>query len=487
MFHKLDGSGRLPRPIQVEALSWLKGELKLKRPICLNLPTGTGKSFIMQTILEAFGDSVGIIPSNSLMSQFVGTYPNRNYIKGKEHYQCTEYPDLTCIEAQEYYGSACLGCTYTVNKSRASEESTVFNPISYYFHKRGVGRGREDRPTFVVVDEAHKLADMASLLVDVSFRKSKYDYPELTTEHSLLTWLITTKDEMVLKLKGMKSKSKDRKALARDVHKVDSLIYSFSLNPQDFVFYTENRTFRKTTEEYLVIRPIVPPRAIIRDLLDADYVILMSATLLHHNIWELGINNYSYLDLPSPVDVSRRQVHYEPGVCEFNYKTSPKLVAEWIKGKLAEYPDKNTLIHVSYAWSVKLKPLLPNVLINTSEDKDEVLDKFKKEGGVWLASGCSEGLDLPGDLCRLIIIPMITRANIADPVVQKQLAKERGNIRYDLNAISNTIQQAGRGCRGEEDFCTTIVGDRSFPDLITRNRKYLPISFLQSIIWRKKD
>jgi len=483
MFEQKDGSGRKPRQIQLDVLAWIEKHINLGRVLGINAPTGSGKSFIVESLLIEYPGSVALLPTNILMDQYVATYPDRNYVKGKAHYDCKEHPGFSCFDSQELFNSSCPECEYTINKKRALDgESTVFNPMSYYYFKRA---NKSFFPPVVVVDEAHKLGDMATLLTDISFRKSKYDYPEISNEIQLSTWLNSVLEDILAKLRTNKGKTRD--VLIRDKQKIENILWCLAIEPQNFTYYTEKRSYYKTVDEYLVIRSINPPKQIIRELLESKKTVLTSATLLQHKIWELGYNDPFYLDLESPIAAENRPILYRPASVDLTYKTSAKLVADYIKSILAQYPGLNTVIHVSYGWSEKLKLMFPGCFFNTAETKDETLETFKKVGGVWFASGCSEGIDLPGDLCKLIIIPIIHRENIADPVVVKRLAMHRGSQKYDLNSISTIIQQAGRGTRGEQDSCITVIGDRKLPLLITKNRPFTPKSFLKAIKWRLEE
>jgi Rad3-related DNA helicase len=271
--------------------------------------------------------------------------------------------------------------------------------------------------------------------------------------------------------------------MIKDKDKVENILYSLSVEPQNFVFQTEKRSYHSTISEYLTIRSVTPPKAILREILSGQKKVLMSATLLHHKIWELGFHNYGYLDLDSPIDTERRPIAYQPASTELNFKSSATLVGNYIHQVLNTYPGLNTIVHVSYAWADKLKPLFPGAMFNDPDTKNETLARFKERGGVWIAAGCSEGIDLPGNLCRLIIIPILSRENVTDPVVVKRLAMHKGSQKYDLNTISTLIQQAGRGTRGEEDYCLTVVGDRKLPMLMVKNKAMVPKSFYKAIKW----
>jgi Rad3-related DNA helicase len=158
-------------------------------------------------------------------------------------------------------------------------------------------------------------------------------------------------------------------------------------------------------------------------------------------------------------------------------------VAEWIKWQLKTHPNLNTIIHVTYSLGLQLSKVFPSFLVNTDKNKLKIIEKFKTKGGVWLASGCSEGLDLPGDICRLNLIPIVQMPNLADEWVKKRKAIRGGRQWYILLAIKQLQQQVGRSTRGATDKSIAIIGDSKIIRLVQENRKDFAPSFLDSLDW----
>lgn len=453
----------------------------------MNLPTGTGKSAILRAIQLEFPNTAGIVPSNILLDQYKTTYESLNYLKGIANYSCHEQVDYSCQDMKNIDKKPCENCPYQSSRKRALNESTVFNPISYYYFTR---MRNFERGKILVIDEAHKLINTLMLLVDISFRKGKYDYPKITNEVELLNWLNVLHANLHILAQRYKKSGDASKVIeyTRHIEKLNFLIKSFTEKPQDFVFYEQEATYRNTTDMYLCIKPIKPPKWLLDSIFEGfEKIILMSATLTIDDLWEMNIKDYVYIDMPSPIPKESRQIKYIPSGHQMNYKTEPSDVAAYIKKQLAKYPVQNTVVHVSYGWAKKLRPFFPDAIFNTPEDKDKVLVQFKKTGGLWIAAGCSEGLDLPGDECRLTIVPFIILGNPTDPLIAKQLSVPGGRLRYELNAIKTVIQQVGRSTRGEEDFSVSIIGDNKFPNLIVKNKKFIPISFTEAIVWSNND
>lgn len=491
LFENFDGSDRQPREVQKTVLKWLEQNWHHK-VLAVNAPTGIGKSAILRAIQVQFG-GFGLVPTNVLMDQYTQSYPEANFVKGADNYHC-ESDSLSCADRKAIVGFTCETCPYAAAKEKAvAGKPTIFNPISYFYSDA-------ESPEVLVIDEAHKLVEMLMLLSGVSFRKGRYAYPEITSEEKLIAWLETVtkglrelraryKEQLrdkELEKKTLITLKKDLVVVDQELTRIAFVIRSLNESPESFVFYTEKTKYRGKVDELLHVKPISPTPQLLHTILGSKKLILLSATLLESDVWDLGITDYRYLDVDSPIPVESRKVIYDPAPVDMGYKTSASDIAKWIRVQLDKFPGRNTIVHVTYGWAEKLKPYFPEALFNTSATKNSVLSQFKRDGGLWIAAGCAEGIDLPGDECRLNLIPMIQRGNPYDPVTKKQLARTQGQLKYNLTSIKTLIQQAGRSTRGIDDHSITVVGDNKFGRLIMQHKRYIPKFFLNSIVWRRK-
>lgn len=478
MFTRFDGTGRTPRPLQTEFLTWLSENWNNADVFGGQLPCGVGKSGIAQAIsLETKAHTIAV--SNALLDQYVDTYSEANYVKGQAHYLCTD-TGLNCSETKDLLGQRCEGCKYTTCKKRAESEATIFNPISYWALN-------ETAPKVLVVDEAHRLIDTLMLLCGIKFRKSKYRYPDKIDEVTVTNWMASQVD--VLRRLSEKHKAsgntKEASNTLQESKQIAMALRGLRENPNLYAVYEEKTTFRKQTENYLCVMPVELPHFILKPFLECEKLILLSATLLEPLVQKLALGKkYLYKDMPSPIPADSRSVVFDPYPGEGGFKADAVKRAAWIKKQMSRYPGRNTIVHLTYSRVNELREYFPEAFTNTSENKMEVLAKFKAKGGLWLASGCAEGIDLPGDECRLNLIPDIMWANYGDPVVQKRLGLPNGRLQYDLDALTLLIQQAGRSTRDIDDTSTTVIGDSRFLRLVKSKQKYVPLSFMQSIKWR---
>lgn len=105
------------------------------------------------------------------------------------------------------------------------------------------------------------------------------------------------------------------------------------------------------------------------------------------------------------------------------------------------------------------------LLYENSKEKEQLIKKHKESfNTVLMGPSLNEGIDLPGDLCRFIIILKVPYPQLQDKLVQ---AKMRVFPTWYKSKTSNcVIQGIGRGNRYKEDWCTTYIIDGCFKDLL---------------------
>lgn len=479
---KFDSSGRTPRDVQVVALKWLADNWDRAEAFTMQLPVATGKSAIAKAIIDAAGGHV-ITPSNLLISQYTDTYPGNNFLKGKAHYTCSS--GLSC---EDWTGvleqKPCPGCPYVQCREKALQsQPTFFNPMSLYF----TSMNKQWRtPPVLVVDEAHQLPSMISMLSGTRLRHSMYKFNDSTmSELNLVPWLAAQVLQLE-KLSTYYAKDKARlKEIVEELERLKLVKVGVESDAANYAIWIDRGLYRGKPDRFLNIKPIRPPRRVVQSLLDARKIILLSGTLMPADIADLvGDRRTISLDLPSPIPKDRRPIYYRPVPFKMNMTTPAEPIVAAIEAVIAENPGKNTIIHVSYALSKKLRHSFSiPILYNDVDDKAKKLLQFQTEGGIFLASGCSEGVDLHGDLCRVNIIVKLLFPNLGDPVVAKRKSLADGDEWLGLETLKTTIQQAGRSTRSPDDYSKTYVLDNNFARVYRQYKDKLPKSFGESIVW----
>ena len=100
---------------------------------------------------------------------------------------------------------------------------------------------------------------------------------------------------------------------------------------------------------------------------------------------------------------------------------------------------------------------------NTDEKKKLLKIYSQVKGKVIIGPSLTEGIDMPDDLCRFIII-----LKVPYPSLTSQFVKEKMKIfpRWYASTTSNSIIQGiGRGNRNKNDYCTTYILDSCFKKL----------------------
>lgn len=110
---------------------------------------------------------------------------------------------------------------------------------------------------------------------------------------------------------------------------------------------------------------------------------------------------------------------------------------------------------------------------NGSKEKTEVILKhMMSKDTILIGPTLNEGIDLPGDLCRFIIITKMPYPTIKDRLVDAKM--KIFPYWYNSTTSNSIIQGIGRGNRFADDYCTTYIFDACFLKLYTDTQKQYP-------------
>ena len=427
-------------------------------------------------------------PANVLIDQNIETYPEVNFLKGQVHYRCKNYKFYTCAERKELFGCNCGDCHYKKAKERALQEPTFFNPMSLYYTL--MGQGIKDLP-LRIVDEAHSLLSLLAQISTKSFAKDKWFYPEdATNEQVFSRWLYKQIISMAKLLADLKSSRRQNHKkiieINRELQQMKFILTQFTENTEQFILYEETTMVRGQRKYYLKLAPVTVPRTLITQILGIEKVVLMSGTMFSEDIKDLvGEEPYTYHEINSPIPIAQRPVFFAP-TGTMNMSTPIDTMYSRIVKILDKHPGLNTLIHVTYSMQQQLLPMFqaayPLVHFNTDEDKPQVIQNFIIQGGIFLAAGCSEGLDFKDDICRLNIIPKLDMPNIMDRVILKRRSLPNGDVWFAQQILKLTIQRLGRSTRNETDWSYSYILDPMWPRVI-KEAGGLPKYIEESMVW----
>ena len=440
---------RAPRTVQKDYLNHLRKNWDKFSVFGANLPPGYGKTYIGRTIQRQFGkDCMIITVSNQLLDQFIEDYPEVNAVKGMEHYK-----------TKKEYQSAI---------SNATNIPSIANPLSYYY---GVISGRIKKPKYVVIDEAHKLYDTMFLAAYMDFSVSDLNIPAMETIFDLKEWSEDLKDKCESRLNQLSRLSDYQQNEFLSIYeKICLLTELCGVGGHKITFDFTYAKINKRVQQVLRITPISLTKDLFKPFL-GEKTLLMSGTFTKHdlNIYDRYADYYSgeYL-----TKIENRRIKYKPVAQQ--QRKCPVTLANAILSAYEAEGKPNTVVHVTYDMATKLAPLLPDAITHTKHTKQNAIDRFKLDGGLFLASGCAEGVDLPDDKCRLVIIPVLLYPNLGEEFVRKKKALPEGVFRYNLDTMMTTVQQLGRGTRHATDACFSYVFDPLFSLLYQQTFTHLP-------------
>lgn len=254
------------------------------------------------------------------------------------------------------------------------------------------------------------------------------------------------------------------------------------------------------TKHSLVWRPVWPAKFAQALLWNhATKWLLMSATVLsaEEMVDRLGYRGpFEFVAMPSPIPPKDRPLHLLP-VGDMGRSAGPEdrgKVVTACRTLTERHADQRVLIHtVSYALADEIVTALaplgrPVFTYRSASEMDEAVDAYRSASdGVLVAPSLERGLDLPGDLCRAMIVAKVPYPFLGDAQVSSRLHDPSGNGQrwYSLEALRRIIQMSGRGVRGVGDTCPTYVLDRSFVCRLWPNaQRWAPKWWSAALQWR---
>jgi ATP-dependent DNA helicase DinG len=462
-----------PRQGQVEVLQFLEQNWDKHDVFVIVAPTAFGKTALSKTIMEwKYGTSY-IAPSNMLVDQFLGEFPDTPRLHRLDAYWCDDWRQ-SCAQTRARQGSFCRGCTCSGDLAQAKYRrgSGVYNYHTYLAH-------RLFRPV-LLVDEAHQLVHTIQDRVSEKIWHHDYRYPFTGGHDNLLRWV-----------ESLPPKKRQHKKIQ---HLEEALRAEA---PQYVVSHSRDSFNGKGTErgkpeerDCLKLYPVdISDDAKMFWPQEVEKIILMSATIGPKDIEELGLaqRRVVYLQAASPIPAENRPVQFVPvtALSHTNLVSSVPLLATEIDNIAAYHANEKGVVHVTYQLAELLRQQLSGsrYIFHTRDDKAEQYERFRespaKDGRVLIACGMYEGIDLPDDLGRWQVIAKTPFKSLGDPAIKYRAEKDPDW--YNWATLINIIQAAGRISRTPTDFGITYYIDKTTIDLIERARHLIPQWFQDAV------
>ena len=247
-------------------------------------------------------------------------------------------------------------------------------------------------------------------------------------------------------------------------------------NPQEYLVKQVEMTkegdkkinFNCSKEDWMIYKYI---------LCEANWKVFLSATVGGKEAYEENIGARFTADkcvrfdvVPSTFDFSKSPVYFlNKYKMSFKEKdASFEALKPIIYNIIKRHAGQRGIIQTgSYDFAKKLifyaPPEVSSRLLSyngSKEKKDIVTTHQMMDDTILIGPTLVEGIDLPDDLCRFIIILKVPYPNLKDKLVSEKL--KLFPLWYNSKTSNSIIQGIGRGVRNAKDYCVTYILDACF-------------------------
>jgi len=481
--------GRTPRPgSQSKALDQL-ANIDAKY-ILLSAPVGSGKSLIGLAAAAGAESAFIVAPQNVLLEQYAREFPDVPMVKGRSHYHCTWAGGMPCDVASETHEAQ-----HTKNCQNYIPARNDFwgAPISVTnLHYACFARcpdefWRNAHRRLLVVDECHGLEPMLLSLFHIRvLRKDaealqihfgQKDVQLLFNDYVSRVGRDTDADNARLKELVPDIQQRDRiKSTAR---KLAGLGQRDAANP----WHVERDSHSVSC------RPLFARKLALRILDKADRVLFMSGTpgKAHNFFSNLGIEPCEdtavvEVDSDFPRGYGFELVKNSPFVTSANLPTTLPILVDCCAQAMRETPtSKGLILCASYPLANQLtaslrKEFASRILTHTSGTRDSAVAEHRRrtDPTVLIGVNMHEGLDLPDDLGRFLVIPKVLYTG-RDSWINEREKLDPGY--YGRQTAARMVQACGRVVRGREDWARIYILDSNFWNVLKQYPEEFPPYF----------
>lgn len=529
-----------PRRLLPKLLPDMMGMLNPARPVAVVKIKDVG----MQEVV-AIKTTTGTYVADGFASHNCNDFGEyARVLKGRSNYPTATMP------YPEYTGDDCTGrgcrfcptraeCPYQHAKVQAMTATVGVLNTSYLLAEANTAgtfgekevKGRMTRRPFIVVDEADTLE--GALMGYVEFKVSARLLEDLGLQppvkaartKTVQAWIGSLVSALEVRVEAMQDWDESDVALMRrkrGVQRVLDQARGIELGNDedpdgwgDWIRVYETKWDPKAREERdvasFVLKPVVVNDwGMERLWRHSDKWLIMSATIISPDEMaeSLGLDQagvpWAVVRMPMPFAKENRPIVMKP-VANITYAEAavekPKMLAG-IAEILDRYEGENILVHtVSYSLTKYLADGLLKerqkgrwnrgrqiLAYSNAKERDAAVEAFNRTGGVLLAPSLDRGLDLPDDLCRVVVVAKVPFPALGDRQVSERLRRPGGQVWYGVQVARSLVQMTGRGVRHENDWATTFILDKQFPRWYREaGRKLLPDWWIEAITSDRKQ
>ena len=234
-------------------------------------------------------------------------------------------------------------------------------------------------------------------------------------------------------------------------------------------------------------------------LKNAKYKVMTSATVGNKKSYMDNIGTkYSenqqiatFMDIPNIFDFTKSPIYYIPNykMSYANKKTDFPKIQQLVYKILGSDNFKSVRGMINTGSYENARAIYDNApedikkrlcMYISSKDKADTIEKYTAfKNKVLIGPTLVEGVDLPDDLCRFIIIVKVPYPNISSKSVKAKM--NIFPLWYESTTSNTVIQNIGRGVRNENDYCTTFILDGCFGNLYVKTKDQYPPEIRQRI------
>jgi len=519
-------SGITLRDVQTEYLHWVQENIDNYDVFVAQKAVASGKSICataMARWLNAIdrGNVALITPTKILQDQYTNEFDWIPVLKGMSEYPCLCNPGKSCRDYKRNMGACCTTenieemtgesgtCGYLKARAVAADAViALFNFHSYSFCQMFKSN--------LIIDEGHNAIGFLYGLFEANLWKCEVEYPDdlEITPVAIAEWMPVLIHKLDEEKKNAILNKNDNLAekLENQIDRYEKLRIALKVDAANMIVKKKRDTYKGsqrklkgTEQEYIFIKPLkidkigpylLWPKEKVRK------IFFLSATINAMDMEILGLHNkrIGYFEGESPIPAERRRIIFHP-LANMSYRNRNESIPVIIDGIIHlanKRPDEKGLIHCTYATAMQLRNKLsgdPRFLFHTKFNKQEVYERFKasKQPKILVASGMSEGIDLPHDAARWQILTQIMWPHLSDEVNVWRL--QNAPHLYHNDTVRQVEQGSGRVCRAPTDKGDTYIFDQQFwrlwklthTDRIQRGEQTMwSKTFQDALVWPKE-
>jgi Rad3-related DNA helicase len=505
-----------------------------KKFVVVSAPTGSGKSFIPETLAKEAGkcsdkfkdlidsyaayksDGVGgfkhedeindekpfgcyvLTITKTLQDQYTDLFDDCEDLKGKSNYQCAVDPNHTaetapCVHVKSIKGDCWKKdiCPYYTQRNRALTSTLAALNYSMFFSLPDVVKRRR----YIVCDEASELEDVLvkQFTCDINLKvlkASDIKVPTFNDDRGKIPgWLNSLSIQMVNKINDFKEEIKGGVPKPRETSVKLKLVYMSNLHQRlrtvidtwgdcEYLIDTEKDTIK--------FYPLKVDKLADHLFKCGDRIILLSATIIDHKNFtkSLGISDYGYVEVGSTFDPKNGPIFCSSRVklTRFTLQKSLPVVADMVQQICDSHKGQKGIIHThTNEITLFLKNKLRYgrfIFREPGVNNEQILLQHlsNDDDSIIVSPSMTFGVDLKEDLARFQIIVKAPYPPLLNQRVKK--LTEMDQKWYTNKMLSSLIQACGRGVRSKEDKCVTYIIDGKILDEVINNKSILPKYFI---------